>query len=256
MYSKEMSRNFLFQFQSNIEDVILPETLNNPFGGPIPEVAQIAARQFQDFITTQLPNWEHDFSIHKGKMFGVLVVQTPNKEVGFLATISGKLSGDKTCERFTPSVFDDATDDFFINKGMKELTEIGTQIKKSNSSLEILGLKEVRHAKSTALQNRLFENYIFVNLKGEKRNVIEIFEDSIHSNPPAAAGECAAPKLLHFALENNLKPVAIAEFWWGKSPKSEERTHLSYYPACKNKCRPILEFILADKTLFEKRNAL
>ena len=34
--------------------------------------------------------------------------------------------------------------------------------------------------------------------------------------------------------------------------KSKEREHLKFYPACKNKCRPILEYVLDDTGLFEK----
>ena len=41
-----------------------------------------------------------------------------------------------------------------------------------------------------------------------------------------------------------MKPLAIAEFWWGRSPVGEIRHHLSHYPACQGKCRPILDFML------------
>ena len=61
-----------------------------------------------------------------------------------------------------------------------------------------------------------------------------------NNNPPAGAGECAAPKLLNYAFEHQLKPIAMAEFWWGQSPKSEIRKHKQFYPACKSKCEPIL----------------
>ena len=50
-------------------------------------------------------------------------------------------------------------------------------------------------------------------------------------------GECAAPKLLQYAYKHQLKPIAMAEFWWGDSPKAEIRHHGYYYPACKVKMR-------------------
>jgi len=101
---------------------------------------------------------------------------------------------------------------------------------------EINQFKEERRQKSGALQQKLFAEYSFLNQFGERKSIGEIF----NNNPPAGAGECAAPKLLHFAFENQLKPIAMAEFWWGQSPKSEIRKHKQFYPACKSKCEPIL----------------
>jgi tRNA pseudouridine32 synthase/23S rRNA pseudouridine746 synthase len=109
----------------------------------------------------------------------------------------------------------------------------------------------LRKEKSNKLQRWLFDNYIFLNKNGTKKTVTGIFQDFKSSSPPAAAGECAAPKLLNYAFSNELKPIAISEFWWGLSPKSENREHLKSYPACENKCRPILEFMLADHKLFD-----
>lgn len=101
---------------------------------------------------------------------------------------------------------------------------------------EINALKEERKQKSAVLQQQLFDSYSFLNQKGEQKSIGEIFDN----NPPAGAGECAAPKLLHFAFKNRLKPIAMAEFWWGQSPKSEVRKHKHFYPACKSKCEPLL----------------
>ena len=66
----------------------------------------------------------------------------------------------------------------------------------------------------------------------------------MHKTPPAGAGECAAPKLLQQAYLHGWKPIAMAEFWWGNSPKAEIRHHGYYYPACKGKCEPILQHML------------
>lgn len=97
-------------------------------------------------------------------------------------------------------------------------------------------LKETRRSMSAALQQRLFAEYSFLNQFHQRKSIGEIFND----NPPAGAGECAAPKLLHYAFEHQLKPIAMAEFWWGQSPRSEVRKHKQFYPACKGKCEPIL----------------
>lgn len=246
-----MLPHYLFSFKSNLEDIPIALKLNNPFKNSPSEIAKIAAKEFQAYIASEQHNWEHNFNLNKGKMFGVLVVQNNDDKLFYLGTISGKLMGKIQCDRFIPSVFDDATDDFFINKGMKELSNMSTQIISSESQTEKDHLIAQRKKKSFQIQQQLFENYSFQNLSGDSANVLEIFKSADLDSPPSAAGECAAPKLLQFALSHNLKPIAIAEFWWGKSPKSEQREHLVFYPACKNKCRPILEFMLEDTTLFD-----
>ena len=110
---------------------------------------------------------------------------------------------------------------------------------------KILLLKEKRKNISIKLQDELFRNYSFLNANGKRKNLLEIFNEYGLGKPPAAAGECAAPKLLHFAYSNNLKPIALGEFWWGKSPPSSIRKHLNFYPSCQGKCMPILNHMLS-----------
>jgi tRNA pseudouridine32 synthase / 23S rRNA pseudouridine746 synthase len=105
-------------------------------------------------------------------------------------------------------------------------------------------LKEERKSRSNLLQRRLFDEYTFLNAKHESKSLLTIFEKELGIVPPAGAGECAAPKLLQYAFLQGLKPLAMAEFWWGQSPKSEIRKHKSFYPACRSKCEPILGFML------------
>jgi len=104
--------------------------------------------------------------------------------------------------------------------------------------------KEQRRQKSEDLQRWVFSQYKVMNAKGEEKSILEIFETSIHRLPPSGTGECAAPKLLDYAYRNNLKPVCMAEFWWGASPIGEIRHHLAYYPACRGKCLPLLTYML------------
>lgn len=108
----------------------------------------------------------------------------------------------------------------------------------------ITALKEERKTRSGNLQKQLFEQYNFCNAKGQRKNVVDIFHEFDTITPPAGSGECAAPKLLQYAYENQLTPLALAEFWWGCSPASEIRRHKNYYPACRKKCEPILGYML------------
>lgn len=108
----------------------------------------------------------------------------------------------------------------------------------------LLELKDQRKTLSNTLQKRLFGDYRFLNAQGESESLLTIFQKVGAELPPAGAGECAAPKLLHFAYNHGLHPVAMAEFWWGASPKSEVRRHKQFYPACRGKCEPILGHML------------
>ena len=104
-------------------------------------------------------------------------------------------------------------------------------------------LKMCRKAMSEALQERIFRLFIVKNGRGETRDLVEVFKP-LGTLPPAGAGECCAPRLLNHAFNNGLKPVCMAEFWWGASPVGEVRHHGHFYPACRSKCKPILDFML------------
>ena len=110
--------------------------------------------------------------------------------------------------------------------------------------LIISALKEERKTRSSALQQQIFTQYSFLNARKESKSLGEIFSSASFATPPAGAGECAAPKLFHYAFTHNLQPIAMAEFWWGQSPKGEVRVHGQYYPACRGKCEPILGHML------------
>ena len=105
-------------------------------------------------------------------------------------------------------------------------------------------LRLQRKQLSAALQQKLFEQYRFLNIRGAEKSLNGIFNGTVELTPPAGSGECAAPKLLHYAFKHGLKPLAIAEFWWGAPPKSEIRQHKQFYPACLRKCQPILGHML------------
>lgn len=123
-----------------------------------------------------------------------------------------------------------------LNKYFKnKLEEVNVEIKIYED--QVIVLKQTRRLKSAQLQQQLFKEYSFLNNNNEVKSLGAFFDN----NPPAGAGECCAPKLLQYAFKNKLKPIALAEFWWGKSPNSEIRTHKQFYPSCNSKCKPILQ---------------
>lgn len=105
-------------------------------------------------------------------------------------------------------------------------------------------LKTLRKKISGETQSKLFDEYTFLNQKKNTKSLNSIFQETIFETPPSGAGECATPKLLQYAFKHDLKPICMAEFWWGAPPKSEIRKHRHFYPACRGKCEPILRHML------------
>ena len=108
----------------------------------------------------------------------------------------------------------------------------------------IANLQNERKSRSAALQQWIFQQFQMRNARGERKDLCEIFASTPQGIPPAGSGECAAPKLLQYAYLHGLQPLAMAEFWWGDSPKGEIRKHGYFYPSCKHKCEPILNFMM------------
>jgi len=124
-----------------------------------------------------------------------------------------------------------------------KLNDLRAKVNRFTNKIEALKLE--RKEKSNFLQQTLFSKYAFLNKDKESKTLLEIFNDP-EVQPPAGSGECAAPKLLQYAFANNLKPICMAEFWWGISPNSAIRKHKNYYPACQSRCKPILGHMLQN----------
>jgi tRNA pseudouridine32 synthase/23S rRNA pseudouridine746 synthase len=116
---------------------------------------------------------------------------------------------------------------------------------------ETVALKKMRKQKSNDLQKRIFSHYVLLNAHGEKKDLVEVFKSFNGETPPAGSGECAGPKLLNHAYLYDLKPICMAEFWWGRPPLSEVRKHGDFYPACRSKCEPILGYMLQGLSVDE-----
>ena len=186
----------------------------------------------QHYLINQ-KDWIHNFGLNAsqkgtviGKMFGVLVVKNHQNKTGYLAAFSGKLGGANHHAKFVPPVFDSLTENNFLNRGMAELNKMNQEISEENEhNLEdylerISILKTTRRKLSNSLQQELFNNYHFLNQLGEEKSLNELFTKAYYKNPPAGAGECAGPKLLQYAFQHKMKPIAMAEFWWG-SPQNQ-----------------------------------
>ena len=155
---------------------------------------------------------------------------------------SPELSGEEQASLIRESQYQKAEYKRLEKKWKKRLEELETEVR--HFDIEIERLKTERKERSAALQRKLFEQFRMLNAQGEVKDLYTIFEQTVQKVPPAGAGECALPKLLQYAYLHQLKPLAMAEFWWGDSPKNEIRHHGYYYPSCKGKCEPILQHML------------
>ena len=316
----------LHHFTRSIAHSALPDKFTYPFHYTPHPLCVMAADEVQVYLQHQA-QWQDE--LQQGKMFGVLIVQTTEGEIGYLAAFSGILAGKNIHPYFVPPIYDLLQPDGFfkkeeehisaINHRIRELEEdtsyqkcrqaleeetarcsrllsqakaklkaakelrdcrrqteqlseseqaamiresqfqkaelkrLERSLKEHLSSLQketdtyvsqIEALKNERKSRSATLQQQLFEQFRLLNARGEVKDLCSIFAHTVHKIPPAGAGECAAPKLLQYAYFHHYRPVAMAEFWWGDSPKAEIRHHGHYYPACKGKCEPILGHML------------
>lgn len=216
----------------------LPEKFTYPYCYQPHDVAKMAAGEVIRYIEGR-GEWKEE--LENGKMFGVLVVKSNGGELGFVVAYSGLLQGRNDHEYFVPPVFDSQSPNGHFKTNERRI-----------SALSKAGRQTRQH--SINLQRWLFSQYDLMNGVGEKRNVMDVFreyyadskayEKKANGIPPSGTGDCCAPKLLQYAFLNGLKPVCMAEFWYGKSPKGEIRHHLQYYPACSGKCKPILTHML------------
>lgn len=233
---------------------IIPNGFISPFA-QVHEIAEIAANELKKYIihlAESDPNFKRNYStdsLQIGKMFGVLVVKNNAGKIGYLQGFSGKIGDNSHYPNFVPPVIDLLEENISIDSIMTEISELTTEInilKLTESTSPLLkSLIEKRKNKSIALQQDIFDEYNFLNNKQESKSLRSIFSDYKRKSNPAGAGECAAPKLFQYAFKNNYTPIALGEFWWGKSPKSGAKKHGIFYPPCSEKCEPILGYMLS-----------
>jgi len=335
-------------FKQSIADYDLPKRFTFPFCYEPHPLCLLAAQELQQQLShhQELPS---EFP-QTGKMFGVLLVEGAQSDIGYLTAFSGKLLAHDLADtlsnkkniKFVPPVVDiEAQTDFFHSES-KIINQLNSELEKllinpqlveyqqaltalfthqdeqlalhqSQMSLnrqarkakrvqakeslsddalaacfkqlakesvsnknqwrdlkqywrdliaqeqqklavltdEINDIKNKRKKLSTRLQKKLFKEYRLLNSAGVEKNVMELFQHAPYPIPPAGTGDCAAPKLLQYAFRHKLKPLAMAEFWWGPAPKSEIRQHKKFYGACSGKCQPILKHMLEGMTLDE-----
>ena len=226
-------------------DIQAPERFTYPFCYEPHPLCVMAAKEVQTYIGSHMEIRE---DADNGKMFGVLVVKMDDGRglmeeepaYGFLAAYSGLLAGRNDWDYFVPPVYDAQQPDGHFKTTEREIS--------LTTHLSPLISKKM----SQDLQLWLFHQYQLLNARGEVKDLVDIWQ-SYYSRPklrqkfplpPGGTGDCCAPKLLQYAYQQGLKPVCMAEFWWGATTHTELRQHLNYYSACRGKCKPSLTWML------------
>jgi tRNA pseudouridine32 synthase/23S rRNA pseudouridine746 synthase len=103
-------------------------------------------------------------------------------------------------------------------------------------------LKQQRKELSRELQTQMHAAYSLTNFAGQSLSLQQLMPGG---SMPTGTGDCCAPKLLHYAATHRLKPLAMAEFWWGSSSADGDKIQGEFYGACAERCQPLMGFLLS-----------
>ena len=217
-------------------DIQPPERFTYPFCYEPHPLCVMAAKEVQAYIAGHEDIRE---DADRGKMFGVLVVEHQGG-LAYLAAYSGLLAARNDWSFFVPPVYDAQQPDGYFKTKEREISQTSAISHQTSKQM------------SQDLQLWLFHQYQLLNARGETKDLVDIWQEYYSRPklrakfplPPGGTGDCCAPKLLQYAYGQGLRPLCMAEFWWGATTKEELRQHLNYYPACRGKCKPILTWML------------
>lgn len=179
---------------------------------------------------------------HKAERDAMREVMRANKAVRSKRRSEGDLSPEEEADLIRQSQFEKAEYKRLERKQSEAVDKLKSQLAVWDDQVE--RLKNERKERSLELQKWLFDQYNMLDANGNRRTLTSIFSETKELMPPSGAGDCCAPRLLQYAYEHELKPLAMGEFWVGPTPTSTLRHHGSFYPACLRKCRPILSHML------------
>lgn len=223
------------------------------------DIQEVVDAVMEDIASHQ--EWSEE--VARGKMFGALLAKDSDGNGVILKAYSGQILGRSDWDGYVPAIFDYLQEDGFFKQHEAVISGINKQVReaeallpKGKRSAEVERMKAERKERSNILQRWLFSQFMLeAPERHETKSVLEVFGDYAKANglkqmlPPGGTGECCAPKLLHYANRNNLKPIQLVEFWYGDSPKGEVRHHGQFYEPCQAKCQPILWYLAPKEGL-------
>ncbi len=178
-----------------------------------------------------------------GNMFGVLECQNAEGESVVLRAFSSLWEGIRDIDGWVLPLLDAVVHDEIILPGQAEIKEMTSQMNDLPSdSTEYRDLKAVRRETSQSLWAKMRAAYRFRNSRGAERSL----DDAVLPGMSVVSGmgECCAPKLLNHAVLHGLRPISIAEFYWGIGPQKRGRVSGEFYASCEARCQPLLGYML------------
>jgi hypothetical protein len=183
------------------------------------------------------------FGPARGKMFGVLVAEAPGGGQVTLRAFSGQYNGIWKVPGWVGPIFDLNAFHRVHDDEERRIKALGSQINVLQSGsparAELIALRNNRSRQLMADIHRLYRLH---NFCGRTAGLQDIFLPG--TGIPTGTGDCCAPKLLHHAAVHDLRPLGMAEFYWGRTTVSGSRQHGWFYAPCRTRCLPILGFLL------------
>ncbi len=183
------------------------------------------------------------FGDARGKMFGVLAGRNRQGEECVCYAFSGQYRGAWSVPGWVEPLFDPLAFERLTREREAAIKALTKELADPNSADEqYRRIKKERKQLSQSLMQEIHALYELRNFRGQRLPLVEVFPSG--SAPPTGTGDCCAPKLIHHAVFNNIIPEGLVEFYWGRQNRSGTRLHGRYYPPCREKCMPILGFLL------------
>lgn len=183
------------------------------------------------------------FGEARGKMFGVMECQRRDGTILDIKSFSGQYNGTWDIEGWAPPLFDVHQWHKVNDVTEKEIKKMGVMIdtcgKTSPRGAELV---ERRKNRSRQLMKALHGLYTLHNFRGQCRPLSKVYIG--HNGIPNGTGDCCGPKLLNFAARRNLRPLGLTEFYYGRENKRGSKAHGNFYTSCREKCSPILGYML------------
>jgi len=180
------------------------------------------------------------FGDARGQMFGMLACEDPDGQVVILKAFSGQYNGIWNVDGWASPLLDADCFDSLVCDIDRQIKALGNRISGLPEGQERRGLMGRRKKLSQNLMKDIHALYRVHNFRSDRTSLSEFFGNGI----PTGAGDCCAPKLLNDAARKKLKPLGLAEFYWGRANRSGTRRHGRFYSSCAEKCQPILGFML------------
>ncbi|NCC63398.1 MAG: RluA family pseudouridine synthase [Spirochaetia bacterium] len=204
-----------------------------------------------DYDSTREIAIESCFTEGGGSMFGVLVAQDQDGNEILLKAFSGSCQGRRNLHGWVPHLIADEDYAGYLGKHNLKIHALDSAIEDAQSLSQKREFETIRAKRSAQALDHYTNLYQIYPIEGEPFSLAPLFAPK---RPPTGSGDCCAIKLLNYAFKHKLRPVSMAEFFFGSSTKTTERHHLQFYGPCDEKCKPILTAMLDLDIVYQDKD--